>query len=297
MRRFSRWLAHTALLHPQVRREITAGGAVPANIESDIRSGRHHRGQTIAISNLRRSLAPYPLPPGLTSDLRTAASDSPRDRAMLATLAALDGRPLRPKPTVGDLAAALSASSAAGRHMEANFAFLNLTQQYPRELSDPALMARISPALRATMRDPAVARFMAVNNLAGDSRQAGDREAAATYLAGAREMDAMAFGTFRMLTYANLVRGSKNADKWNAPARAGMPARVEDLYWIHIAAYPWASNAFKDVGDAYLQDFDAPTAWLAYDLGRAVDPAWRHGVMIHVEGLESNVRKGAPDFF
>ncbi|MDF2901037.1 MAG: hypothetical protein K0Q62_1096, partial [Phenylobacterium sp.] len=73
--------------------------------------------------------------------------------------------------------------------------------------------------------------------------------------------------------------------------------QVVDNYWIHIAAYPWASNAFKDAGDAYFESFDTPDAWLAYDLGRAVDPEWRSGVMARVGVMEADLRARHPEFF
>ena len=76
-----------------------------------------------------------------------------------------------------------------------------------------------------------------------------------------------------------------------------MPKNLADDYWIHIAAYPWASNAYKDVGDYYFRGYDTPAAWQAYDMGRTIDPNWATGVMASVSKMEDGIRQQFPDFF
>jgi hypothetical protein len=76
-----------------------------------------------------------------------------------------------------------------------------------------------------------------------------------------------------------------------------MPATRTEGYWMHIAAHPWAANAYKDVGDLYLADYDVGAAWAAYDLGRAADPDWRAGVMPSLASYEDQMRAAHPDFF
>ena len=107
----------------------------------------------------------------------------------------------------------------------------------------------------------------------------------------------MEFGTFRYVTFANLVRGSKGADKWDKAIFKAMPERLVDDYWIHIAAYPWAANAYKDLGDAYLDGYDTPHAWLAYDLGRAADENWKSSAMSSLDDWENRLKSGLSDFF
>lgn len=298
MRWMTRWLARRAMLHPQVRRELAAG-ALPAQIQTDARAGAQHQRQVIAISNLRHVQAAYPLPAGLTSSLRGSVAEDARSKGVAATLAALDGKPLRPKPALADILAGMDAASQAGRHMEALMLFMNLTQQYAGSLRGPdreAVSGKIRAMMQAAKGDPEVEAFLNASELAGGSRAAGDRQAAATFLAGATDMDALPFGAFRRVTYANLMRAA-DTSKWPAATRAGMPSNLTDNYWLHIATYPWSANAFKDAGDTYLIGYDTPSAWLAYDLGRAIDPDWRDTAMGRIEALEKQVRDRAPDFF
>ena len=109
-------------------------------------------------------------------------------------------------------------------------------------------------------------------------------------------MEELKFGTFRQVTYANLVSVS-DASKWDPTIRAAMPARPQDSYWIHIAAYPWAGNAYGDLGDVLGRQYDVGEAWIAYDLGRAVDPHWRDGVLAAVARREADLKARAPDFY
>jgi len=116
------------------------------------------------------------------------------------------------------------------------------------------------------------------------------------YLSNADNLDKIEFGTFRYVTFANLVRISGGTKKWDKAIFEKMPS-LTDGYWKHIAAYPWASNAFKDLGDTWYVQFEAFRAWEAWDLGRAVDPDWPRGSMQSVTKLEQNIRSAMPDNF
>jgi hypothetical protein len=76
-----------------------------------------------------------------------------------------------------------------------------------------------------------------------------------------------------------------------------MPSPLVDNYWVHIAAHPWSSLTYKDAGDAYLQVYDMGDAWLAYDLGREIDPDWRAGTMKALSDFEDQLRATQPDVF
>ena len=75
-----------------------------------------------------------------------------------------------------------------------------------------------------------------------------------------------------------------------------MPS-LTDSYWTHIAAFPWASNAFKDLGDTSYSQFETFKAWEAWDLGRAIDPDWQLSSMKSVDDLEKRIRLMMPDSF
>lgn len=294
LRWLNRYLARQAPVHPQVRRGVAQGGVLPERVET-VYGQIAKNSQVLVFSNLRRGAVAYPLPADLGAAIREAArtGKDARAAALRTTLAALDGQPVAPKPTLR----ALVDRIRVGRPMAAYMAFNNLTQQYGAALQGPggeALLAEIRPPVLAALRDPDVARFHTASGLAGDAKMAGDRAAAARYLAGASALDAIPFGTFRYVTYANLREGSQ-ADGAPEP---GMPSRRVDNYWLHLAAYPWAANAWNDLGDAYLGAYETPDAWLAYDLGRAIDPDWRSSIMAAIaDRLETSLRRRAPDFF
>ena len=300
MGRFVRYLARNASLHPQVRRDIAERGALPAQIESqDAALGIRRSTRVMTLSNLRRETVSYPLPAGLPSEVRVSAAKGTthRDAAIRNTLLAIDGRPGSPKPTLREL---LDGIKATQNPMQAYLSFMNTTQQYAAEMTGPdsrTIINEIGPSIRIIMQNPDVAQFERANGLAGDARAAGNREASARYLAEARDLNYLRFGTFRNVTYANLARSTRDTKTWDPSIAAAMSAQVVDNYWIHIAAYPWASNAFTDAGDAYFESFDTPDAWLAYDLGRAVDPEWRSGVMARVGVMEADLRARHPEFF
>lgn len=43
--------------------------------------------------------------------------------------------------------------------------------------------------------------------------------------------------------------------------------------------------------------YETDQAWIAYDLGRAVDPNWRDGVLAAVAEREDDLKVRAPDFY
>ncbi len=180
--------------------------------------------------------------------------------------------------------------------MEAAFAFFNLSQQYPQMLTDAQVLNALRPQIRAFVSDAQVARLVAASEMAGDSKAPGDRQDAARFLANVKTDD-LPFGTFRYVTFANLIRGSGDTSKWDQAIFQAMPRSLADDYWTHIAAYPWSSFAFKDLGDTYYSDYDPANAWLAYDLGRAIDKGWRSGPMGSLSDYEDRLRTQFPDFF
>jgi hypothetical protein len=52
-----------------------------------------------------------------------------------------------------------------------------------------------------------------------------------------------------------------------------------------------------DLAGHYLSAYDPATAWELFDLGRAIDPNWRTGVVGGVAPLEQRLRTDAPDYF
>ncbi len=296
-----RYLARHVDLHPQVRQALLEAGDLPERLVIE----RHQLGrpstEVITFANPRRRSVNYPLPSHLVSALvmRSQAKTS-EGVGLRQALLAIAGTAKSPKPSLDELMDRIRTAVADGRSLEAFLQFLALSQQYGGELQgDSAKMEklrRLSPSIKAAMAAPDVAEFNLASNLAGSTQPSSQREAAARYLAGADKLDKLPFGTFRYVTFANLIRTSSDADGWDKSIASHMPS-LADCYWTHIAAYPWASPAFKDLGDFWYTQYDTARAWQAWDLGRAVDPGWRGGPMQAVADLESRTVQAVPGNF
>ena len=297
-----RYFALHQPLHPQVRRALRVDSDLPNTIEIVTRTGDEAGRLVLTISNVRRAKVDYPLPAGLESSLvgRARKADTPEARGIQQAILAIEGKSAIENPSAEALLDRMEAAAAQKHMVEVNLLFLQFVQQHQPRLKDPdgpALIKRLRPMILPIKADPEALRFMQAGDLAGDSKAPGDREAAARYLAFARELDRVPFGTFRYVTFANLVRGSKDTSKWSPDIFKAMPAPLVQNYWTHIAAYPWASNAYKDAGDTEFAEYNTPAAWLAFDLGRAVDKDWRSGVMKFLSDYEDRLRSGQPDLF
>uniref|UniRef100_B0SX07 Uncharacterized protein n=1 Tax=Caulobacter sp. (strain K31) TaxID=366602 RepID=B0SX07_CAUSK len=300
-RSLARYFAHQQPLHPQVRRDLKSGSVLPARLEIQSRMGRGDVRKIVTITNPRRVQMSPPLPPGLTSDLyERARAETVFGRGVRQALAGIDGKAKPEKPSFDALLASMKDASSQGRSSEVMLLFFAMTQQYGGEFSGPrgqTVRTQVIPIFAKARADATAGMLWNASDLAGDAGKPGDREAVARSLATATDLDRMMFGTFRYVTYANLFRMTPQADKWDPAIRKAMPQDLVDNYWMHIAAYPWAGNVYKDAGDTYYAAYDPVNAWLAFDLGRAIDPDWRAGVLSGLAAYEDKLRLAEPDFF
>ncbi len=299
--RIARYLARHVDLHPQVLRGILASGQLPADLVIERYNADQAETETIHFTALQRQAGAYPLPPHLTTAMVTQArSDAIEARGVDQAIAALNGTAQPPKPDFDTLLGRLDTAVKARQDMTAVMLFQELAQQYGGSLMhDAARMDRlkaIMPGFQAIMAQADSAQFMSAANLAGGSAPTPQNEAAARYLASAKALDALPFGTFRYVTFANLVRVSGDTSKWDKTIFNAMPS-LADCYWTHIAAYPWAGNTYKDLGDLAYQGYEMDKAWQAWDLGRAVDPDWQTGTLQSVARYEDKLRAALPDSF
>jgi len=261
------------------------------------------RRETLIVSNVRRVVVAYPLPAGLTSDLRAQASgaDDLKQKGVAEAIRAIEGRPSTPKPSLDDLLAAAKRAAADGRQLDVLLLFIQVTQDYGPKLMTSGDVRKtvgdeVRPLLQRAYQDPETAHFALASGLSGKPMTPSERQAAASFLAH-DNLDDRPYGTFRYVTFANLVRGSSDVAQWGPSILKSMPSPLVENYWVHIAAHPWSSLTYKDAGDAYLQTFDASDAWLAYDLGREVDKDWRLGTMQALSTFEDQMRSAQPNFF
>lgn len=300
-RSLARYFANQQPLHPQVRRDLNSGSVLPERLEIESRMGGRDSHKTLTITNARRIQMSLPLPGGLTSDLyERAKAETVFGRGVRQALAGIDGKAKPEKPTFDALLTSMKGASSQGRSSEVMLLFFAMTQQYGSEFSGPrgqTVRSQVLPLFTEAKADATASMLWDASNLAGDARRPGDREAVARSLANATDLDRIPFGTFRYVTYANLFRMTPQAEKWDPAIRNAMPRDLVDNYWTHIASYPWAGNVYKDAGDTYYAAYDPANAWLAFDLGRAIDPDWRAGVLSGLAAYEDKLRLNEPDFF
>ena len=266
----ARYLARHVDLHPQVRQALLQAGRLPGQIVIERRDLDRKSTEVLTFSNPQRRTVSYPLPPHLVPVLAGRSGTTAAEATGIRqTLLAIAGTAKPPKPGLDELIGRIREAVSAGRSIDAILQFMALSQQYGGELqSDPTQMDKLralTPLLKPMMAAPEVAELTRASMLAGTTAPSPEREGAARYLADATKLDALPFGTFRYVT--------------------------------HLAAYPCASPAFKDLGEYLYSQFDMPRAWQAWDLGRAVDPLWRGGPMQAVAAYEERVRRTVPSNF
>lgn len=297
----TRFLARHIGLHPQILDSVITSGKIPREMVIETYKAFKRSTETFRFSDVRRIRAEYPLPANLKSSLVTRAEgNSVYASGLRQSLKAIAGNAEPPKPTFDEALAQMQSAVAADNMEAALMWFFLITQQYTAELQpDSEGLAKIralGPVLTKTIEGPKTTTFWEASNLAGSTEVSEGREAAAKYLAGAKQYDSLTFGTFRYVTFANLVRTSRGIDKWDEAILGSMPS-LADCCWTHIAAYPYASNAFKDLGDYYYSQYEMDKAWQAWDLGRAIDPHWSSTAMNSVGAYETQLRAASPNAF
>ncbi|MDZ4308729.1 hypothetical protein [Allopontixanthobacter sp.] len=300
-RRFARYLSRHINLHPQVREAILDQGIFPSTIKIVQKNIEGESVETLSFSPARRRPVGYPLAPDMTSGtVERSQGVGPQAEGLGRTLSVIDGTTSAQKPTFQELLIAIETQAKVGESLAATLKFLEMTQLYGAQLyAQPAMMdelRRIMPSVAPLLEAGDGANFWAASNLAGNNGTGKEREAAAAYLIGATSLDELDFGTFRFVTFANLVRSSSDSADWDSASFKRAPS-LTDAYWIHIAAQPWSSNTFKDLGDHHYSQFETFAAWEVWDLGRAIDPDWQGGSMKSLEDFENAIKAAMADCF
>ncbi len=299
--RFARYLSRHINLHPQVRDAILDRGVFPSTIEIV----RHEIGgrstELLSFSLEQRGTVDYPLAPDMTSEtVKRSLGADPEAVGLKKTLSVIDGTILIHKPSFQELLRGIEVFANDDNSLATTLKFLELTQLYGPQLFAQSNMMdqlrRIMPSVSPLLETGDGAMLWAASNLAGSPGSGKEREAAAAYLVSATQLDELDFGTFRLVTFANLVRSSNDSGEWDSADFNGAPP-LADAYWTHIAASPWSSNTFKDLGDNHRSQFDTYSAWQAWDLGRAIDPDWRGGSMQSIAEAETAIRVAMADSF
>lgn len=298
----TRFLARNLTLHPQIRRDISDSGFLPARIEITRQALAEKQSTDIHVfTNVARGKSSYPLPANLKSDLyKKAEEESLSGRMWRSSLRAATGADSQGRPTLDTLIAQMKAASARKNSLETTLLFLKITQIYQGAIgANPETLQKIRAAYLAIQAELGTGDSEALwvaNKLAGDRGEGKEREDAARYLVTASDLDKLDFGTFRYLTFNNLETMTKDSETWDPNIKKVMP-QPSDRFRIHIAAQPWGSNAYFDFGNQIFGGYDAWEAWQIWDMGRAIDPDAADALMGRITAFEANLRKQQPDSF
>src|SRR5262249_51938906 len=146
---------------------IAASGRMPSKLVlTSMNAAGGVTETTLTFTDVKHIKMAYPLPAGLTAQLRLEAKTSAtaRDKALAKIVEVLDGK-APPKPSRETL---LNGIEKAADPIDGFFLFLNYSQQYGADLNGPegaAIQARIGPPLRRFATDQTVQRFLDVNRL------------------------------------------------------------------------------------------------------------------------------------
>ena len=300
-KRFARYLARHINIHPQIRQAILDRQILPYKIEIIHRKFEGASIETISFSSSQRIVSAYPLPPNMSASIFVKSEGTTAKAVGIKkSLSAIAGTANSIKPSFEELLQKLELQAKLGDSIQTTLTFLKLTQFYGGALfSEKQKMDRlrkIMPDVALQLQTGEGAKFMAASNLAGSAGKGNEREVAAAYLADAKNLDELDFGTFRLVTFANLARITTDSAQWDKRIFENVPS-LTDSYWTHIAAHPWASNTFKDLGDTEYSQFNTFAAWDAWDLGKAIDPDWQGGSLKSLVELENKIRTAMPDNF
>lgn len=69
------------------------------------------------------------------------------------------------------------------------------------------------------------------------------------------------------------------------------------MFATAIAANPYVSSFYKDIGDHFTRQLEFDLAWICYDLGRALPNRPQEDVLAQVEQIESHLRRHVPQLF
>ncbi len=299
--RVLRFLTLATPVHPEVRRDIAAAARLPALIELEgLGPGQNER-ETLAISKVDRVAYAYPLPPGLAPEIEAPgwSKDAAMTGAVRAAVAAIRDPAAHPEPIMDDLISRATAAADARQPVQVLFSYFAAVQLHAAALNPGAARARLQPMLAVltpALKDPRAAAIWEASRLAGDGAAKGDRQAAVRTILDLGA-DAGDQADFRDITLGNLMQVSKDRDGWDPVLQARLPDSATTCFWRSIAVAPWPANTYHDVGIALLGEDRVDLAWLAFDLGRAVDPTWRDGVMSTIADAEQRLETTLPDFF
>jgi hypothetical protein len=280
--RLARFLKAYASLHPTIVDDIVKSGAVPERL-SFVSQPKGTKTETVwTLQSATEVKAAYPL----YASARVPAPDLADVPAPVAALlpamkAALAGQ-APGKRSVEDFRAATQKALADGHALQAMLLVMESSEEYGQpdmnctSGADCGMLKKVGDAVRADSR----------------SRQLG------AALQPAKDQLETAIKTLREMKRDDLSNAYMLDDfAANNLIAAGRSDEAIPLFAAAIKGNPAMAGFYKDMGDAYRAGFDPTTAWLLYDLGRALPGAADAKVISSITEYEAQLAKAHPEFF
>lgn len=285
-------LRATTKLHPEILEQIVAAGRLPQTLEfrmlempTDAEAGT----TTYRLQSARTESVAFPLPEDAG---RHSAADHPFYADVLPVMEAAVAGTHGAGPRSSDWY-----FSRIGEAVERKAWFEALMLQTELSLLTADRTGGCTDALKAAGR--CVALFDHTADLVRDERTS-------TYLLGQDIQNSEPVRAVEIWSSIPVVdlpnsylMGVFIGNVVSVHRNAFDPAPVDPyaMFTAAIAANPYVSSFYKDLGDHFIREMEFGLAWICYDLGRALPNRPAGDVLEHVDQLEGRLRQRVPQLF
>ena len=280
------FLQHRLRLHPSIRDAIVATGRMPQEIAYSRPVALELRQETWQLTVFEQHPAAYALPPSAGPVIR---ADAFFEREILPSmLAAVEAH--QPPRSLDQSRRAAVAAADRGNWADAMLIVMETSLQYGVHDCPPPLAARKECLDLAAHRSEMMADLGAAAFVQATGIQYRD-SAQAIRLWRGMSRSGLSNPTLIDLMIANTL-SSQEAKP--SQAEAEEPTR---LFASALRGNPFIASIYKDIGDHYMRRLAPLTAWIAYDLGRAVPGRPANDNLAKISALERLLEQQHPAFF
>jgi hypothetical protein len=263
---FRRFLVQYTKLHPTVREKILAEKKMPAEMKWNFADKPLQEGTvTFKLKELKTIPAQATAPP---AEFRRIVPGE-----LTQIYESLDKLGPTPKqPTLASATEAADKAVKAGNPLDALLIMTDYTLSTGENIDE--YMKKLAPSLRA---DVATQKFML--NITPQSKEQAE--------AAIKELKAIDRTKLTKGHVIDVMLGNiyQNID----------PIEAEKYMKLALAANPLLGGAYHDLGEIYILQYQTPTAWDTFRLGKRVSPT--HPMLADVDQMNKKLESTFPDFF
>lgn len=279
--RLARFLKSDAPLHPAIADDIVKSGLLPSRIDAVTWPKGVASKVTWTLQSAVQVKAAYPLYASSRPPAPFVQSGDERIAGLIPVMTAAIAGQAPGKRSQDDYRAATDKALSGGHAFQAMLLVLEQMEQY--ETQD---------------RCAGVAKCKPMTEI-GDAARSDPRTALlGASLQPARDKIEDAIRTLHDMKRDDLANAYM-LDEFEANnlVAAGRAGEAVPLMAASIKANPYMAGFYKDAGDAFRAQFDPTTAWLFYDLGRALPGGADLKMLAAITAYEAELAKAHPEFF